>query len=65
MKNITYKDIAEYIGKSEGTIKNWNKNFPSLLALVKLGAFCKKNDLSQEKIEKLVEIQDAVKGVEG
>jgi len=63
MKNIVYKDIAEYLGKKEGTIKNWKANHPVLLELVKLGAFCKKNDLDIDKITKLIEVQEAVKGV--
>ena len=65
MKNILYKDIAEYLGKKEGTVKNWKLNHPVLLELVKIGAFCKKNDLDIEKITKLVEVQEAIKGVEG
>jgi len=64
MKNILYKDIAEYLGKKEGTIKNWKTNHPILLELVKLGAFCKKNNLDIEKITKLLEVQEAVRGVE-
>lgn len=62
MKNIIYKDIAEYLGKTEGTIKNWKANHPVLLELVKLGAFCKKNDLDQEKIEKLTDLQEVIRG---
>jgi len=65
MKNILYKDIANYLGKTEGTIKNWKINHPVLLEFCKIGAFCKKNDLDIEKIKKLVEVQEAVKGVEG
>jgi uncharacterized protein YjcR len=62
MKNILYKEIAEDLGKSEGTIKNWKKNHPVLLEYVKTGAFCKKNNLDIEKIKKLVAVQDMIKG---
>jgi len=61
MKNITYKEIAQNLDKTEGTIKNWKKNHPVLLEYVKLGAFCKKNDLDIEKIKKLVDIRDSIK----
>jgi len=35
------------------------------LVPVNVGVFCKKNDLDIEKITKLIEVQEAVKGVEG
>jgi len=65
MKNIQYKDIANYLGKSEGTVKNWKNSHPVLLEFCKIGAFCKENNLDINKIKKLVEVQEAVKGVEG
>lgn len=57
MKNIIYKDIAEYIKKSEQTIRGYKVNNPELLEILKLGSFCKKNDLDIEKIKKLIEIK--------
>ncbi len=63
MKNITYKEIAKYLSKSEGTIKQWKINHPILLEFAKLGAFCKKNDLDIEKIKKLVEMKEMFKKV--
>jgi len=62
MKNITYKEIAKDLGKTEGTIKNWKSNHPILLEYVKLGAFCKKNNITIEHIKKCVELQELVKG---
>ncbi len=62
MKNITYKEIATDLEKTEGTIKNWKKNHPVLLEYVKIGAFCKKNNLDIDKIKKLVAVQDMIKG---
>ncbi len=64
MKDITYKELAEDLNKSEATLKNWKQKFPVLLEYVKIGAFCKHNNLDIEKIKKLVDIQEAVKGVE-
>lgn len=63
MKDITYKELAEDLNKSEATLKNWKQKFPVLLEYVKIGAFCKHNNLDIEKIKKLVDIQEAVKGV--
>ena len=64
MKDITYKELAEDLNKSEATLKNWKQKFPVLLEYVKIAAFCKHNNLDIEKIKKLVDIQEAVKGVE-
>ncbi|WP_418179750.1 hypothetical protein ACNSOO_04610 [Aliarcobacter lanthieri] len=64
MKEIIYKDIANYIHKSEQTIRGYKVNNPDLLEILKIGAFCKHNDLDIEKIKKLVDIQEAVKGVQ-
>ena len=61
MKNITYKEIAEDLEKTEGTIKNWKKNHPILLEYVKLGAFCKKNNITMEHIKKCMELKEIVK----
>lgn len=56
MKKITYKEIAEIVKKNEGTIKNWKNSHPELLELVKLGALCKKNNITVEKIQKCIEV---------
>jgi hypothetical protein len=61
MKNIIYNDIAEFLDKSVGTIKNWKNSHPNLLEATKIGVFCIKNDLDIEKIKKLVEIQEMIK----
>jgi len=58
MKNITYKEIAEDLDKSETTIKNWKQKFPVLLDYVKVGAFCKKNNISIEMIKNCVELKE-------
>ncbi|SFV66662.1 hypothetical protein MNB_SM-5-596 [hydrothermal vent metagenome] len=60
MKNITYKEIGEDLGKTEGTIKNWKKNHPVLLDYVKTGAFCKKNNITIEMIKNCIKLQELV-----
>ena len=61
MKEIIYKDIASYINKSEQTIKSYKKNNPELLSVLRVGAFCKKNDLDIEKIKKIIELKNVFK----
>ncbi len=61
IKKITYKEIAEKLGKSEQTIKGWKSRSPELLEFVKLGILCKKNGLDVEKIIKLSELQEIIK----
>lgn len=60
-KQLSYKEIGDYLGKSENTIKGWRQKFPVLLELVKIGAFCKHNNLDIEKINKLIELQEIIK----
>jgi len=62
MKKVTYKDIAEYIGKSEQQVKWYKKNNEDMLELLKTGAFCKKNNITIEHIKKCVELQQLAKG---
>ncbi|MCD6433701.1 MAG: hypothetical protein J7L21_06630, partial [Sulfurimonas sp.] len=58
MRNILYKEIAEDLGKSEGTIKQWEKNHPVLLDYVKTGAFCKKNNITIDMIKNCIELKE-------
>jgi len=62
MKKVTYKEIAQDLGKSEGTIKQWKINHPVLLDYVKTGAFCKKNNITIEMIKNCVKLQELAKG---
>lgn len=64
IEKLTNKDIANYIGKNENTISGWSTKQPVLHEIVKIGAFCKKNNLDIEKIKKLIEIQEAVREVQ-
>ena len=62
MKKVTYKDIAEYIGKSLDTINGWKQRQPKLLEAARVGIFCKKNNITIEHIKKCVELQQLAKG---
>jgi hypothetical protein len=61
MKNVTYKEIAEYINKTEGTIKNWKSSHPVLLEFSKIGAFCKKNGINIDMIKNCIELKEMAK----
>ncbi len=61
MKEIIYKDIAEYINKAEQTVRGYKVNNPNLLDILKLGAFCKKNNITIEKIKKCAQLQELAK----
>ena len=60
-EKLTVEDISKYIGKETNTISGWNTKQPGLHEIVKLGSFCKKNNLDIEKIKKLVELQEMIK----
>jgi len=62
MENINNDDIANYVKKDKKTISGWRIKQPKLLEIVRIGSFCKKNDLDIEKIRKLVELQEMIKG---
>ena len=61
MEKVTNKDIAEYTDKSINTINGWKSKFPKLSEIVKLGAFCKKNNITMEHIKKCMELKEIVK----
>lgn len=58
MEKITYRELADHLGKSENTIKGWKQKFPELLEVCKIGTFCKKNNITIDKIVKCKELQD-------
>ena len=62
MKKITHLDIANYVEKNKTTVDGWTQRQPRLLELVKLGMWCKKNNLDTEKITKLMEFHEMIKG---
>ena len=58
VKNITLKDVAKNIHKSYSTIRGYKKNNPDLLEVLKLGTFCKENNLDIEEVKKILEIKE-------
>ena len=62
---MTQKELAALIGKDVKTIRNWQKNNPKLLALIKKGLALEKTIEETEKhLEKLKNIQnEAVKDI--
>jgi len=61
MEKVTYKDIANYLDKSEATIKSWSSRYPNLLEATRIGVFCKKNNITMEHIKKCMELKEIVK----
>ncbi|WP_299972199.1 hypothetical protein [Sulfuricurvum sp.] len=64
MKNITNSDISQYTGRSNSTVAGWSSKQPKMLEIIRLGALCKKNNLDEEKIIKLIELQEMIRGKE-
>ena len=62
MKKINNKDIADYVGRDVTTINNWKQKQPKLLDVVSIGCFCKKNGLDIDRIKRIVELQEQIKG---
>ena len=58
MEKVTYKDIAKYLKKSDTTIKSWSSRYPEMLELTRIGAFCKKNNITIEMIKNCIEIKN-------
>lgn len=60
MTKLTYKEIGEMIGKTEGTIKSWKGRNEDLLNLVKIGAICKANGITEEDLEALFNLKQSI-----
>lgn len=59
--NITYKEIGEYSNKVESTIKQMKKNNPEQLELLKVGALCKKYNISLKDLEAIIKLKEDIK----
>jgi len=64
MKKVTNSDIANYLNKQVSTINGWSSRHQELLELCKLGAICKKNDINQEQLSKMIEVKEVFDSVE-
>lgn len=60
MTKLTYKDIGEMVGKTEGTIKSWKGRNEELLTIVKIGAICKANGITEEDLEALFQLKQSI-----
>lgn len=58
------EQIAKIVGKSPLTVKDWKVRQPELYSLAEIGAFCISNGLDRDKIEKIIELRDAICGKE-
>ena len=56
--NVTYKEIGNFVNKKEPTLKSMHKNNPQQLEILKLGALCKKYNISIEDIKLLIELKN-------
>jgi hypothetical protein len=58
---IIYKEIAELTGKTEAGIKKMKINNPEQLEILKMGALCKKYNISLNDLEKVVKEKEETK----
>lgn len=58
---IIYKEIAEYTNKTEQGIKQMKTNNPEQLELLKVGALCKKYNISLKDLEAIVKLKEDIK----
>ena len=61
MTTITYKEIGSMINKAEPTIKSMAKANAPQLDLLKIGALCKKYDVTLNDIEAIIEFKKRLK----
>jgi hypothetical protein len=57
---IIYKEIAEYTNKTEQGIKQMKTNNPEQLELLKIGALCKKYNISLNDIEAIIKLKENI-----
>ena len=59
--NITYKEIAEILEQSEQNIKQLKAKQPKKLELYKLGALCKKYEINEDDLVRILNIKNKEK----
>ena len=64
MKKLSNKDISNLTNKSVQTIAGWATKQPKLLEVVRLGSFCKVNNITLEFLETCTRIQEIAALVE-
>lgn len=59
--NITYKEIAEFINKTEQGVKYYKSNNPELLEILKVGCLLKKYGIvNKDNLKKLIELNNTI-----
>ena len=58
---IIYKEIAEYIGRTEANIKYMKKQNPKQLELISIGAICKKYNIELKDLKALIQMKEGIK----
>lgn len=58
---ITYNEIAELIGRTEANMKYMKKHNPEQLELLKMGALCKKHNISLKDLEAIIKLKEDIK----
>ena len=58
---IIYKEIANYIGRTEANLKYMKKHNLEQLELLKMGALCKKYNITIEDLKALNEMKQKLK----
>ena len=58
---VIYKEIAEYIGRTEANIKYMKKQNPKQLELISIGAICKKYNIELKDLKALIQMKEGIK----
>ena len=58
---VTYNEIADFIGRTESNIKYMKKNNPNQLELLTIGAICKKYNIDLKDLKALIQIKEGIK----
>ncbi len=60
---MSLTEIGQYVNKTMSTINSWKYRNPKLLEVVELGAYCKKNNITMEKIEKILKLEKSFNNI--
>lgn len=60
---VIYKEIAEYIGRTEANIKYMKKQNPKQLEVLTLGAICKKYNIDIKDLKALNDMKKNISSI--
>ena len=60
---VIYKEIAEYIGRTEANIKYMKKQNPKQLEILTLGAICKKYNIDIKDLKALNDMKKNITSI--